>query len=96
MAFVNGFLMPWGGYIKCFVLEDTRFKFSSNIRTNSTNFLRTLDNVKLPIFTLVVVKTTGEVVDIGTLLMHFVFFGKELTVKHLFNSDVLGGEPEKY
>ena len=92
----NGFLMPWGGYIKRFILEDTGFKFSSDIHTNLTNFLRTLDNVKLPIFRLVVVKTTGEVVDIGTLFMHFVFFGKELTVKHLFNSDVPGGEPEKY
>ena len=44
---------------------------------------------------LVVVKTTGEVVDICTLFKHFVFL-VELTIKHLFISGVPGGEPEKY
>ena len=92
----NGFLMPWGGYIKCFVLEDTGFKFLSDKHTNLTNFSRSLKDVKLPIFTLVIVKTTGEVVDIGTLFMHFVFFDKELVVEHAFISGILGGEPEKY
>ena len=88
--------MPWGGYIKRFVLEDTGFKFSSDKHTNLTNFSRSLDNVKLPIFMLVVVKMTREVIDIGNLFMHFVFFNKELVVEHVFISGVPGGEPEKY
>ena len=70
----NGFLMPWGGYIKHFVLEDTGFKFSTNKYTNLTDFLRSLDNAQIPTFTLVVIKTTREVVDLGTLFMHFTFF----------------------
>ena len=77
----NGFLMPWGGYIKCFVSsEDTGFKFSSDKYNNLSDFVRSLDNNLIPIFTLFVVKMTGEVVDLGTLFMHIIFLGQKLTV----------------
>ena len=88
--------MPRGGYIKCFVSsEDTGFKFSSDKYTNLSNFFKSLDNDLIPIFTLVVVKTTGEVVDLGTLFMHIIFLGQKLTVGHVFKSNI-PGEVEKY
>ena len=88
--------MPWGGYIKRFVSsEDTGFKFSSDKYTDFSDFVKSLDNDLIPIFTLVVVKTTGEVVDLGTLFMHIIFLGQKLTVGHVFKSNILG-EVEKY
>ena len=63
--------------------------------TNLTDFLRSLDNVQIPTFTLVVVKKTGEVVDLGILFMHSIFLSKELVVEHVFTSDI-PGEVEKY
>ena len=76
-------------------MEDTGFKFSSDKYTNLTDFERSLDYVQIPIFTLVVVKTTGEVVDLVTLFMYFVFLGKKLAVTHLSASDI-PGEVGKY
>ena len=88
--------MPWGGYIKRFVLsEDTGFKFSSDKYANLSDFLKSLDNALIPISTLVVVKTTAEVVDLGTLFMHFIFIGQKFTVGHVFTPDI-PGEVEKY
>ena len=92
----NGLLMAWGGYIKRFVSsEDTGFKFSSDKYANLSDFFKSLDNAPIPIFTLVLVKTTGEVVDLGTLFMHFIFIGQKFTVGHVFKSDI-PGEMEKY
>ena len=88
--------MPCGGYIKRFVSsEDTRFKFSSDKYANLSDFLKSLDIALVPIFTLVVVKTTGEVVDLGTLFMYFIFTSQKSTTGHVFKSDI-PGEVEKY
>ena len=50
--------------------------------------MRSLGTDLIPIFTLVVVKTTGKVPDLGTLFMHFTFLGGELTVGYVFNPDI--------
>ena len=74
----NGFLMPWGGYIKRFVLEPTGFKFSNDKYTNFSDLLSGSSKVfQIPAFTLVVVNITGEVVDLGTLFvgLDIFFFG---------------------
>ena len=91
----NRFLMPWGGYIKRFASENTGFKFSSYKHANSVDFMRSLGTDLIPIFTLIVVKTTGKVVDLGTLFMHFTFLGGELTIGYVFNPDI-PGEVGKY
>ena len=62
----NGFLMPHSGYIKCFVLEDTGSKFSSSKYTNVVDLIRSLGSDLIPIFTLVLIKPSNEVVDLGT------------------------------
>ena len=70
--------MPWGGYIKRFVLEPTGFKFSNDKYTNFSDLLSgSSKRFQIPAFTLVVVKITGEVVDLGTLFvgLDILFFG---------------------
>ena len=82
----NGFLMPWRGHIKRFVLEAPGFKFSSDKYANLINFRRSLDDITIPAFTLVCVDTANLVYDLGALLIHFKFYGKELSVRHTLNT----------
>ena len=76
--------MPWRGHIKHFVLEAPGFKFSTDKYTNLTD-LRSLDDVIIHAFTLVCVDTANLVYDLGALLIHFHFLGKDMYVKHTFN-----------
>ena len=72
----NGFLMPHSGYIKRFVLEDFGLKFyydsGDEKYTIPTLIEKTYGfNVPVPFFTLVLNKTSGEWVDLGTLNIIF-------------------------
>ena len=79
----NGFLMPHGGRIKRFVLEDFDLKFYSDIYEKSLDFVLNskLDGVPFPIFTLVLIKNVSregemnfekpEIVDLGTINIIF-------------------------
>ena len=49
----NGFLMPYDGYIKRFVMEVQVLKFSSDKYTNPIDFERSLDGSSFHLFTLV-------------------------------------------
>ena len=86
----NGFLMPHSGYVKRFVLEDTGFKFSSSRYDNLVDFVRSLGNDLLPKFTLVLIKPSGEVVDLGTLNIRVRFIQRQLFTDYLFNSNFVG------
>ena len=73
---LNGFLMPHSGYIKRFVLEDFGLKFyydsGDEKYTIPTLIEKTYGfNVPVPFFTLVLNKTSGEWVDLGTLNIIF-------------------------
>ena len=68
--------MPWGGCIKRF--KPTGFKFSNDKYTNFADLLSGSSTLfQIPAFTLVVVKITGEVFDLGTLFvdLDILFFG---------------------
>ena len=86
----NGFLMPHSGYVKRFVLEETAFKFSSSRYNNLVDFVRSLGSNLLPIFTLVLIKPRGEVVDLGTLNIQLRFIQQEPFTDYLFNSNFAG------
>ena len=90
----NGFLMPHSGYIKRFVLKDTGFKFSSSRYTNLVDLIRSLGSDLIPIFTLVLIKPTNEVVDLGTLNMQLKFIQQEPLTYYSFNSNLVGGLEE--
>ena len=65
----NGFLMPPSGYIKRFVVDVTGPKIYSDIfRDSSSPFsvFKILGKEPIPLFTLVLIKESGEVVDLGT------------------------------
>ena len=83
----NGFLMPHSGYVKRFVLENTGFKFWSSRYNNLVDFVRSLGSDLLPIFTLVLIKPSGEVVDLGTLNIQLRFIQQEPFTDYLFNSN---------
>ena len=71
----NGFLMPHSRYIKRFVLEDFGLKFyydNDEKYDIPTLIEKTYGfNVPVPFFTLVLFKTSGEWVDLGTLNIIF-------------------------
>ena len=72
----NGFLMPHSGYIKRFVLEDFGLKFyydSGDEKFHTPTLIEKTYgfNVPVPFFTLVLNKTSGEWVDLGTLNIIF-------------------------
>ena len=87
----NGFLMPWNGHIKHLATENTGFKFSSDTYDNPVAFARSLGIGLIPIFTLVVVKKDGKIIDFGTLFARFRFHGGKLDVEYEFNSVTPGG-----
>ena len=93
----NGFLMPHNGYIKRFVLDDTGFKFASNKYTNFVDYIKSLDNTT-PIFTLVLIKPTNEIIELGTLNMHITINeGNPITYfSHYLFISTGAGELEEY
>ena len=90
----NRFLMPHSGYVKRFVLEDTGFKFSSSRYDNLVDFMRSLGSDLIPLFTLVLIKPSREVVDLGTLNIQLRFIQQEPFTDYLFNSNFVGGLEE--
>ena len=86
--------MPHSGYVKRFVLEDTGFKFSSSRYDNLVDFVRSLGRDLIPLFTLVLIKPSGEVVDLRTLNIQLRFIQKEPFTDYLFNSNFVGGLEE--
>ena len=79
----NGFLMPQNGYIKRFVLEDFGLKFFYDDNGVQTTFLIFIEktfgfNVPVPLFTLVLFKTGGQRVDLGTINIVFDFRRNDL------------------
>ena len=90
----NGFLIPHSGYVKRFVLEDTGFKFSSSRYDDLVDFVRSLGSDLIPLFTLVFIKPSREVVDVGTLNMQLRFIQQEPFTDYLFNSNFVGGLEE--
>ena len=82
--------MPHSRYVKRLVLEDTGFKLSSSKYTNLVDFVRSLGNNLLPIFRLILIKPSGEVVDLGTLNIQVRFIQRELFTNYLFNSNFVG------
>ena len=81
----NGFLMPYDGYIKRFVMEVPGLKFSSDKYTNPIDFERSLDGSSFHLFTLVSVDKINLVHEIGGLLVDFDFYGGRLRSKYWFN-----------
>ena len=73
-------LMPHSGYVKRFVLEDTGFKFSSSSYDNLVDFVKSLGSDLIPLFTLVLIKPRGEIVDLGTLNIQLRFIQQELII----------------
>ena len=86
--------MPHSGYVKGFVLEDTGFKFSSSRYDNLVDFVRSLGSDLIPLFTLVLIQPSGEVVDLGTLNMQLRFIQQEPFTDYLFNSNFVVGLEE--
>ena len=73
----NGFLMPYSGYIKDFALEDFGLKiyYSGDIISyikKEYGFI-----VPVPYFTLVLLKTNGEIEELGVLYIRFVITSYE-------------------
>ena len=78
----NRFLKPWRGHINFLYWKTPVLNFSSDKYTNLTNFTRSLDEVKIHAFALVRVYSINGVFNLGALLIHFKFYGKELFVRH--------------
>ena len=73
----NGFLMPYSGYIKDFVLEDFGLKiyYSGDIISYIEKKYGFITPV--PYFTLVLLKTNGEIEELGVLYIRFVITSYE-------------------
>ena len=72
----NGFLMPHSGYIKRFVLKDFGLKFYNDSGDEKYDIHTLIEktygfNVSVPFFRLVLNKTSGKWVDLGTLNIIF-------------------------
>ena len=69
----NGFLVPSSGYIKDFVFLNTGLKFNAEKIKTTLDFI--VDNLGLnkdyPLFSLVLIKRSGALIDIGTLYFQF-------------------------
>ena len=74
----NGFLLPANGYIKKFVLEDLGLKINPQIYAY-------LDNIPIPLFTLVIIKNNGDIVELGT---YNIIIEKVKNISYSFNSKV--------
>ena len=82
----NSFLMPWNGRIKHLVTGNTGFKLSSDTYDNPIDFAGSFRIGLIPIFTLVVVKKDGKIIDLGTLFARFRFYGGNLDVEYELKS----------
>ena len=67
----NGFLMPHSGYIRDFVLEDFGLRIYYSGDLISTIEKEYGFTVPVPYFTLVLIKTNGEIVELGVLYFTF-------------------------
>ena len=86
----NGFLMPYSGYIKNFVLKDFGLKFLPPPPKELTHgFIEDVIgiNVPLPLFTLVLITDTN-IIDLGTLNILFEKKGGDLKPYYSFTSNL--------
>ena len=86
----NGFLMPYSGYIKSFVLKDFGLKFLPPPPEELTHgFIEDVIgiNVPLPLFTLVLITDTN-IIDLGTLNILFEKKGGDLKPYYSFTSSL--------
>ena len=65
--------------------------YTTDTYDNPVDFTRSLGIGLIPIFTLVVVKKDGKIIDLGTLFVRFRFQGGNLDVEYKFNSVTPGG-----
>ena len=69
----NGFLVPSSGYIKDVVFLNTGLKFNAEKIKSTLDFI--VDDLRLnkdyPLFSLVLIKKSGALIDIGTLYFQF-------------------------
>ena len=94
----NGFLMPYSGYIKDFALEDFGLKiyYSGDIISyikKKYDFI-----VPVPYFTLVLLKTNGEIEELGVLYIRFVitsYDGPKINYGYFFYKPIPGKESYK-
>ena len=95
----NGFLMPHSGYIKKFVLEDFGLKiyYTDNIISHIRKEYSFADPV--PYFTLIVLKTNGEIEELGVFYIRFVISSYEKPMKinygYFFYKTIPGKESYK-
>ena len=68
----NGFLVPTRGRIKSFSWGASGFQFSSNRYSNITDFEKSLEGVRIPIFTLIKIdKYNMNIIELATLSIKF-------------------------
>ena len=95
----NGFLMPHSGYIKKFVSEDFGFKiyYTDNIISHIRKEYTFVDPV--PYFTLIVLKTNGEIEELRVFYIRFVISSYEKPIKinygYFFYKTIPGKESYK-
>ena len=95
----NGFLMPHSGYIKKFALEDFGLKiyYTDNIISHIRKEYTFVDPV--PYFTLIVLKTNGEIEELGVFYIRFVISSYENPIKinygYFFYKTIPGKESYK-
>ena len=95
----NGFLMPHSGYIKKFALEDFGLKiyYTDNIISHIRKEYTFVDPV--PYFTLIVLKTNGEIEELGVFYIRFVISSYEKPIKinygYFFYKTIPGKESYK-
>ena len=95
----NGFLMPHSGYIKKFALEDFGLKiyYTDNIISHIRKEYSFSDPV--PYFTLIVLKTNGEIEELGVFYIRFVISSYENPIKinygYFFYKTIPGKESYK-
>ena len=95
----NGFLMPHSGYIKKFAVEDFGLKiyYTDNIISHIRKEYSFADPV--PYFTLIVLKTNGEIEELGVFYIRFVISSYEKPIKinygYFFYKTIPGKESYK-
>ena len=95
----NGFLMPHNGRIQRFVVEDTSLKIPHDEKDAGTFydfvFMKQFGfNVPVPLFTLVLIKNNGELVDLGTLNIIFTKVNENIEFDYSFTSNLPDGIEE--
>ena len=83
----NGFVVPGSGRIKKFVVSNTGLKFNTpKVKSIVDYIINDLGvNSTLPIFTLVLIRKNGEIVDVGILYIFFTYNVEDgLTIDYSF------------